>query len=309
MSSSRTFSLFNPTPLVLAMALAFPLAHAAPTVEATGSFVDGSDYLSSAKSGAFTQPATDTPFGVQAYGAPISGIDSSTLIQASSDGAGHFATAISNKKLYGSFASMKASTQIVYSDSILNTSGTSQAVDLSLAINRVAFSIDNGAFDGLNRASFMAQVFVDGSSVALWSAGFAIDNPSNYSGPMAATTTGVDLGLGYALAANCGTAYTYCGSFGHAQFQSGPFAAVVNLGNVAAGDTLKVRYVVDLVTETNTYGGVASVSFDDPAGLSHGNGAALSFAATTPVPEPESAALLAVGLGLVASAARRRRRG
>ena len=303
---SRAFSTLSPTPLVLALALAFPVAQAASTVQANGSFADEADYLAHAKSGAFTQPATDAAFDASAIGAKVNGIDNSTTVRAVSDGAGHFGAEIVNDRFYGSFAPMTAETHLVYADSIVNTSGTAQAVSFDLNISYLKFAVQTGTLSNRNYASFEARVFVGGALVPVWSAGFSLNNTGNGMS-MVGSTTGFDMGLGAALNAACGV---QCGMFGGFSISSSA-STTLDLGTVADGDTLSIRYEVDLATETTSYGGAASVFFADPAGLAAGGGSALAPSAalslTTPVPEPDSAALLAAGLGLMAAAARRRR--
>jgi PEP-CTERM motif len=289
---------------VLALALAFPAAQALPSVAAGGSFSDDADYLSTAKAGSFDQPATSTAFDASATGAATSYYDSSTTVRAVADGAGQFGTAIANTKSYGSFAGMTAASHIAFSDSIVNSSASAQNASFALNISEVAFDVFTGTMDGRNRGSFQAQVFVGNAATPVWRSGFSFDNAGGNT--MAAATTGTDIGLASAFSAACAQ---HCSIFNSFQFASG-YNTSLNLGSVAAGDSLTVRYVVDIATETDTYSGVSSVSFDDPAGLALGNmrphDAALSFA--TPVPEPETVSLMAAGLGLMAAAARRRRR-
>ena len=82
-------------------------------------------------------------------------------------------------------------------------------------------------------------------------------------------------------------------------FEALNYSQSLDLGPVNPGEDLSILYVVDLMTETNNYGGQALVSFDDPV-------AALSFAGqspsvpVTPVPEPATWLGIMGGLGTLA---------
>lgn len=289
-------------PLAFLIAAAFPIvAAAAPSVSASGAYQisqePGFGWVV-AKSGSFNQAPGTAPFSQAAIGAPTSYWDTSSTVQASADGLGHFATSIENSLAYGSVSPLKAQTQVVLTDTITNNTGSAQNVNFDFNIDSIKFAYSAGIIGyGQNTASFAANISVNGNSA--WSSSFSAAPAAN---GVSWTSTGSDIGLVGAASA------TVCNDFQNCEFSATNYFKSLNLGALAANASLTVSYTVDLYTETNTYGGYSSIYFSDPGSLSTAPlSASLHFAAA-PVPEPETASMLAAGLALLGGLSARRRR-
>jgi hypothetical protein len=316
---------FRFNPLAACVALAFPLGHgmaaAQSTFSADGSYSVGADAsagLSQPKSGGFAFAPVAGPAGGSAVGSATTRFDSSVAVSAASLGDGHFGGAAMTSEFYGSTSPMQTSVKMVYADTIVNTSGAAQTASFTIGISSLQFMFDYGSRVGSNRVSFAANVYANGSSAPLWSTAFSYQNglPSfSSSGPGTYTASGVDIGLAAALPSSCSYSYSSgpqeC-AFGSGGFGISNYLTTVSLGTVADSASVDVRYEVQLMTETDMYGGDASVTFNDPSLLSSGGPFAgqLSFdvGAVAAVPEPESALLMAAGLGALALVRRRRGR-
>jgi len=297
-------------PLVLALSLAFPLSSMAATVaagmSATGYWYDTPVTQNiAATSGPFAETVT---FDSRNY-------DSISTGKSVSDGAGHFASSVSAKHdLVYDPGSVSASTHLSFADSIINTTGSSQAASFGIAINALSFTLNTG-WMGTNTASFAARVYVNNAATPVWQTTASLSSLMSSGDETTTFLTGGTSPLLFVggtatyLDTRQRNSYTYS--------LASPYISSLALGNVAAGDTLSVRYEIDLFAETYAYGGTAAIDFDDPSELIlHGGmgspiAASLSFAnldPTTPgtVPEPESYALVAAGLGLLAASRRRK---
>lgn len=315
--------LLRGTPVLTAIALAFPLfpvaSFAQSTFSASGSYDVGGDTangLSRVKSGSFTLPATTGAVAQSAVGSPTNYWDSTVSVSASASGDGHFGGAVFTQESYGSRSPMQTQVSMVYSDTLVNTSGAAQAASFTLDIDSLNFGFDYGTRSGKNAVSFSASVFVNGSNAPVWSTSFAYDNgwaAGTYYGTGSYTSSGQDIGLAAQLPSSCfgadpGSCIFTSGGFGISNYLTS-----IALGTVADGATIGIRYVVDIGTETNMYGGNASVTFNDPSNLQLGGAtAALRFdgaaaPAVPAVPEPETYLMMAAGLGLLAAGTRRRR--
>ena len=312
---------FALSPLSACLALAFPLwsghSMAASTFEASGAYSIGPDRsggTSKPKSGGFQLSATDGPVADGANGIASSYWDSSAALAASSTGDGHFGSSVATHESYGSTSLMTSNVKLVYRDTLVNTSSFDQQASFAIDIASLQFGFNFGTRYGTNRASFAASLYVDGQAAPVWSSTFSYDD-----GLQAYVATGADIGLAAALPATCSNygnpqPQTDC-SFRSGGFSIGNYQTTVSLGPVAAQQSIGIHYEVDLSTETDMYGGTASVVFNDPSGLSSDGAAAgdLRFDSSTDpvvvaVPEPETYAMMAAGLGLLAVARRRRGR-
>ncbi len=310
---------FKASQLSACIAIAFPLwsgaAIAQSTFEANGSYhIGASRYgVSTPASDSFTLPATAGVAGAGIATPPPVQWESYGSASAASLGDGHFGGSILTSQSYGSQAMMSSDLKLVYRDQITNTAGVAQQADFGLDIAALTFSYEYGTRYGTNRVSFAAAVYVDGSSAPIWSSTFTYDD-----GSRTGSLSGADIGLTVALATappdDCNDGSNSGCLFRSSTFGISNYQTTVALGTVAAGQTLGLRYEVDLSTETDMYGGSAGISFNDPASLgSHGPAGRLAFDAAggnvAAVPEPETYAMMVAGLGLLAVGRRSRSRG
>lgn len=297
---------FASSALALSLALAFPAAQAG-TLSAVGSLSDSGGHNSSAKSANFNRAATSGAFSEAALGVPENNWDSFQEVKAASNGLGQFGASVSVDANCCAWSLQEAITRLEFNTSLTNTSSFSQDAQFSLKIDALAFAFRLGDpnMGTFARAGFSAAVYVNGSSTAAWSSIYRAERDLNSAiGVSTMLESGTSLGLGAALQTQC---QVFCGDWDNRAWEISNFMQVLNLGSVAANDSIQVRYAIELFSETNVYGGAASVNFSDPARAGFSGGSAdLAFASTsTPVSEPGSIALLAGGLGLMAAAQRR----
>ena len=174
--------------LAIAFSLSHSLASAQSTFAADGSFSVDADKVSAnpsgPKSGNFTiAPTVGAATGSAMWTSPHR-YEPQASVEASSLGGGHFGGAVTAWESYSSHAPMQTSLKLVFADSIVNTSSTAQAASFKLGISSLQFMFDYGAREGVNRMSFSAKVYVDGSNNPLWSSTFNYDNSaSSYDSP------------------------------------------------------------------------------------------------------------------------------
>ena len=299
MPKTTSFKTISPSVWGLVAALPLmPAAHA-ETVAAHGAYSTGSilPYYP-AKSGSFTQAATAAAFQASAVGVaaptpPNSGLvsDSSARTTASYFGNGHFSGTASEVKAVNVFTPVHAETFLTYSTTIANLTSMSAPAVFTFQIGYVNFQYALGyGGGGANSASFAARIYAGTGTTPVWSSGYSITSQNSFYG--VGTSSGTPLGFG-PLPVN---------SYGFSTGISN-YSQTLNLGMLSAGQSLDFRYEVDLITDSMSYGGYASVSFDDPiASL------VLDTAAVGPVPEAPTEAMLAAGGALMAAVLRRRKR-
>lgn len=303
--------------LVVVLCLAFPLGANASTLEST--LVAAGDYYQTPvsksvlpTSGAFSETAIFTKLSYPA---------SQGTSTASADGLGHFgaATSLTHQPNYDP-GKVSGSAHLVFSDSIVNSTATSQEASFGISVNALSFNIVTG-WMGDTSANFTAKVFVNNSTTASWESSINLGGFVNYScsdssclsnylaneqplliqqsGPLVLSQT-----TSFASVVNGKVAYSY----GYALVT--PYVTSLALGNIAPDEKISVRYEIDIAAENYAYGGAVAVSFDDPSGISLGGAintpVAASLAFAQPVPEPESYAMLLAGLALLAGTTRRR---
>ena len=317
---TRTFKV---NPLVASLAIAFSLSHSVASAQSTfaadGAFNIGADQIyfgpSIAKAGSFTLAPKAGAVAASAIGSPTNYFDSSASVAALSLGDGHFGGSAFTQENYGSMSAMQSHVTMVYADSIVNTTGSAQTASFAINISSLQFMFDYGTRQGVNRVSFSAKVYADGSSAPLWSSTFSYDNghlPYATSAPGTYVISGTDIGLAAQLTSSCPGPYAgdpdAC-AFSNGGFGISNYQTTVALGTVAASNSIGIRYEVEIGTETDMYGGDASVVFNDPSTLSLSGPAAARLAFDVAVvPEPETALLMAAGLGVLALGRRRRAR-
>ena len=295
----------------LAVALLPVAASAAGTVSAAGTYdgygVDGSTAVS----------ATNAPFYVQnASVDPNAPYAPYARQSAASDGLGNFAgqvqAGVSPAQPYKGITAY-SSLSLIDSDTLVNTGRRAQDVVFNFNIFQVLFNLGAPLDAGYNsmdlgvQASFAARIYVNGASTATWSSSFSLSakDPQHWT----VTSSGTDLGLSSAYA-NAVAAEATPGRLPGAYLQSDPYHGSLALGALGSGESLSVRYEVDLLTEAMGYGGSAAVTFADPAGLSEGDVDALSSASlgfATAVPEASTLEMSAAGLAVLGAALRRRK--
>lgn len=314
---------FNAKPLAVVLTALFPVASmATPVVSATGNYdIQYTNWLyGGPESGGFAQGATSSVFqqtamsNAQSYSDGPEGSLPVSVVSASYDGTNQFATSIVNYGYWNSIPSQTASTAITFSDTITNGGTSAQNTVFDFNIDSLAFIFTPEYVDvnAIHRAGFSANIFLNGNTNSIWSSSFAITAPapleptgslSEFSGLEA---TGYDVGLISAVEnATCNYGYGNC------TFSISGFSDSLNLGLLGAGESLTISYVVSLWTETNAYGGDASVFFNDPSyisGVSHPTASLHLDSPSSTVPEPGSLALASAGLALVGGISGRRKK-
>lgn len=294
-------------PLTLALALAFPISSMAAGVSgkisANGLWYDTPSQTTIAETAAaFSENVRFDRSG--------SGYTTYSTATAVSDGSGHFGSSVlaQHQVVYDPNPA-SATAKLTFADTITNSTGFAQAASFNFAINSLAFTAHSGALIGDNTMSFAARIYVNGSNTPAWESTAAMSTSVSAAPAQASFQTGGSTPLTFnsgapsLIDAQQGYAYSYV--------LAGPYSNTLNLGNIAAGDSLSVRYEIDLYAQTYAYGGLASISFDDPSSLalSGAKGEPLSgkLAFAQPVPEPETYAMMMAGLALLAGSVRRRR--
>lgn len=314
-------------PVVIALTTLFPVAAiAAPVVSASGYYdIQSQNFYSPItqeyESGGFLQTPTTTAFSqsatsIKGYNKDYEWTNTSpgwtpaSIVSANYDGTSKFATSIANAQFWSSGPIQQATTSVHFSDTIFNNGSSAQNAVFDFNIDSIAFAFTP---DQLNewythRAGFSASIYLNGSTNSLWSSSFSVTAPFVDQAPDSTgtfsdwNTAGYDLGL--ASVAGSAVCETYnCG------FSISGLSESLNLGSLAAGESLTLSYVVTLWTETNAYGGDASVSFNDPSSLSGSQPTASLHleAQSSSVPEPGSLALASAGLALLGGISGRRK--
>lgn len=306
-------------PLLKALAIAapqvlfmFPMAaSAAGTVTASGSY-DGSGTDGS------TAVATSGVFYVDqvSYNSamPYSGYARQA---AAADGLGNFGgfvnAQVSSAPTYlGIPASSDLS--LTYSQSLTNYGRVAREASFTFNIAQLWMSFspslnyypNMAPYPNLMTAGYAINIYENDSATPLWSSTFSVSatDPRHVS----TTSSGFDFGFGSMLAADLAESN---GELHGAYLSADAYRGNLDLGLLGAGETVSIRYEVDLISEVVGYGGSAAVAFGDPAGLAEGSTDGLSSASlgfvAAPVPEPSSLALSLAGLGALGGVARRRR--
>ncbi len=156
-----------------------------------------------------------------------------------------------------------------WSDTIINTGSQKGQVSLGFAMPQFIWNLDDVA-------SFKLSIWVEGQSSPAWFTGFdrKFDATQNRS---VTVFSGRDIGLR-----------------GDASLANLALAPEIQLGSLAAGESFKVHFSVDMSAMGSHYG--MGFRTSDP----------LLKLVTSPVPEPATWAMLLAGLGLTGLRARRR---
>ena len=206
-----------------------------------------------------------------------------------------------NSGALSSYVGMNAGGRLVaqteWSDSFMNTSGTSQAYQMNFSIG--GFSATLGGWTGNHatrdyRGAYEASILVN--DVAVWSSAqvFSLQNSvANVS------KSGTDIGTGTITPAVDESDYW--------NYSLGGYTGTAALGSFAAGQGFNVKYVLRSIGYWSDPDGCSyecgsvSASVGDPFQV---GGAGVSVAA---VPEPETYGMLLAGLGVMGAIARRRK--
>ncbi|WP_229218028.1 PEP-CTERM sorting domain-containing protein [Rugamonas apoptosis] len=219
---------------------------------------------------------------------PHGGYSSYMWLNASSAATGELATA----------TDLAASGSVVASaswhDTIVNSGAAAQNYTFHFALSDGKLEVGGWTGDeNLRdfRASYTAEVLVNG--VAVWHAeqGLSLDGNGFHQ-----SASGANIGSG-----------TFSSTGARGTYELAGYTGTLNLGPVAAGQSLSVSYVL-----------TSRGYWDDPAGCAYECGRVTatigdplgvnSARITAAVPEPETYAMLLAGLGLLGWAARRRQR-
>jgi hypothetical protein len=184
----------------------------------------------------------------------------------------------------------RTAVNLTYGDRVTNSGSTAQSAIFDFTISSLQFSNLRYSFF---TTGYSISIFSGTSALPSFSSSFSIQR--NYDGLDTFSQSGVDLGL---LPAYNSSPFStgFNGAFGVNNLNES-----VDLGLLDPGQSLDLRYVIDIFSETSAYGG-AAIFFDDPISSLH-----LSGSPTATIPEAPVDSLMAIGAAIAAVALRRRK--